>query len=364
MAYGLISLFCARAFFNRRKTISDYTPPVTIIKPVKGMDTESYENFSSFCHQDYPQFQIIFAAASPADPVIPVIEKLRADFPALDIDLVVDGRIYGPNYKVCNLINAWPLARHDLIIVCDSDIRAGKRYLREVSAPFADPSVGLVTSLYRCPGIHGVASALEAMGFTAEMVPNVMVALKLEGLSFALGASMAVRRGALEKIGGFSALVDYLADDYQLGNKVHRAGWRLALSDYFVESVMHRERISTIFSRQLRWARTMRVSRPSGYFASGLTQPFPAAILALILSGWTIAGIAALLLLYAVHCLTALAFSRLYLRDGVFPRWLWLLPLRDLFAFVTWGLAFTGQKVRWRGHLFRLLPGGRIEEVT
>lgn len=364
MAYGLISLFCAHAFFTRRKTLSDYTPPVTIIKPVKGMDAESYENFSSFCRQDYPQFQIIFAAASPADPVIPVIEKLRVDFPALNIDLVVDDRIYGPNYKVCNLINAWPQARHDLIVVCDSDIRVGKRYLREVLSPFADPVVGLVTSLYHSPGIHGVASALEAMGFTAEMVPNVMVALNLEGLSFALGASIAFRREALEQIGGFQALVDYLADDYQLGNKVHRAGWRLSLSDYFVESVMHRESISTIFYRQLRWARTMRVSRPGGYFASGLTQPFPAAILALIISGWTVAGIAALLLLYAVRCLTALAFSRRYLQDGVFPRWLWLLPLRDLLAFVTWGLAFTGQKVRWRGHLFRLLPGGRIEDVT
>jgi ceramide glucosyltransferase len=174
---------------------------------------------------------------------------------------------------------------------------------------------------------------------------------------------MAVRREALEKIGGFAALVDYLADDYQLGNKVHRAGWRLTLSDYFVESVMHRERISSILSRQLRWARTMRVSRPGGFFASGLTQPFPAALLVLIVSGWTFAGIAALLLLFAVRCLTALVFSRCYLRDGVFPRWFWLLPLRDLFAFITWTLAFTGQKVRWRGHLFRLLPGGKIVEL-
>jgi ceramide glucosyltransferase len=327
------------------------------------MDAESYENFASFCRQDYARFQIIFAAASPSDPAIPVIEKLRVDFPALDIDLVMDGRIYGPNYKVNNLINAFPLAKHEIIIVCDSDIRVGERYLREVCALFADPRVGLVTSLYRSSEIHGAATAVEAMGFTAEMVPNVMVALKLEGLSFALGASMAVRREALEKIGGFPALVDFLADDYQLGNKVQRAGWRLELSDDFVESVMHQERISTVLSRQLRWARTMRVSRPGGYFASGFTQPFPAALLALIVSGFTAAGVIAAFLLYAVRCLTALVFSQRYLRDGVFPRWLWLLPLRDLLAFAIWVLAFTGQKVRWRGHLFRLLPGGRIVEV-
>jgi len=364
LAYSLISLWCALTFFNRGKTASGHTPPVTIIKPVKGMDAESYENFASFCCQEYPQFQIIFAAASPDDPVIPVINKLAADFPAMDIDLVVDGRIYGPNYKVCNLINAFPRVKYDIIMVCDSDIRVENRYLREVCAPFADPAVGLVTSLYRSSSIHGAASALEAMGFTAEMVPNVMVALKLEGLSFALGASMAVRRNALEKIGGFPALVDYLADDYQLGNKIHRSGWRLALSDYFVESVMHREDLAMVLSRQLRWARTMRVSRPGGYFASGLTQPFPAALLALTVSGFTSAGVVAAIILYTVRCLTVLVFSRSYLKDGVFPRWLWLLPLRDMLAFATWVLAFAGQRVRWRGHFFRLLPGGKIVELT
>lgn len=363
LAYGLLSLFCARAFFTRKKPEGDFTPPVTILKPVKGMDAESFENFASFCRQDYPRYQIVFAAAAADDPVIPVIERLKAAFPEQEIELVVDDRIYGPNYKVCNLINAWPEARYDVIIVCDSDIRVAKDYLREVCAPFADPGVGLVTSLYRSPGVRGAATAVEAMGFTSEMVPNVMVALRLEGLSFALGASMAVRRGALEKIGGFPALVDYLADDYQLGNKVYRAGYRIELSDCFVESVMHREDLATVLSRQLRWARTMRVSRPGGYFASGITQPFPFACLALVLSGFSATGAAAAVLLYAVRSLIALIYSRSFVKDGIFPRWLWLLPFRDALAFATWGLAFLGNRVRWRGHLFRLLPGGRIAEI-
>ena len=363
LAYGIISLCCASAFFNRKKNAADHTPPVTILKPVKGMDAESYENFASFCRQDYPCYQIVFACAAPDDPAVPVIERLRLDFPDAEIELVVDGRIHGPNYKVCNLINAYPKAKHDVIIVCDSDIRVGEGYLSEVCASFADPAVGLVTSLYRTTTVHGAATAVEAMGFTTEMVPNVMVALRLEGLSFALGASMAVRREALEKIGGFPSLVDYLADDYQLGNKVFRAGYRLELSDCFVESVMHREGLGAVLSRQLRWARTMRVSRPGGYFASGITQPFPAALLALAVSGFATAGVAAGLLLYAVRSLVALAFSRRYLRDGIFPRWLWLLPLRDLFAFVVWMLAFLGNSVRWRGHLYRLHNGGRIAEI-
>lgn len=362
LAYALISLWCGRAYFSRRKLQSGFCPPVTIIKPVKGMDAESFENFASFCHQDYPCFQIVFAVASASDPVVPVIEKLMVRFNAMDIELVVDDRLYGPNYKVCNLINAYPRAKHDIIIVCDSDIRVDERYLQEVCAPFADPAVGLVTSLYRTSGVSGMASAIEAMGFTAEMVPNVVVALRLEGLSFALGASMAVRRAALEKIGGFPALVDYLADDYQLGNKVHHAGYRLVLSDHYVESIMHRETLKNILTRQLRWARTMRVSRPGGYFASGITQPFPAAILALAVSGFTLRGLMAAMGLYAVRCATTLIFSRSFVGDLILPRWLWLLPVRDFLAFCTWGCSFLGNRVHWRGHHFRLLPGGRITE--
>jgi len=363
LAYALIALFCGRSFFGRKKPVAGFLPSVTILKPVKGMDAESFVNFASFCRQNHPCYQLVFAVASAADPAIPVIERLKAEFPDADIELVVDGRTYGPNYKVCNLINAFPTAKHDIIIVCDSDIRVGEGYLREVCAPFADPAVGLVTSLYRTSKVFGIATAMEAMGFTSEMVPNVMVALKLEGLSFALGASMAVRREALERIGGFPALVDYLADDYQLGNKVFRAGYRIELSDCFVESVMHRENLGTVLSRQLRWARTMRASRPGGYFASGITQPFPAACLALLVSGCSAVGGVAIIFLYAVRALTALTYSRAFVQDRIFPRWLWLLPLRDFFSFAMWGLAFLGNRVRWRGHRFRLLPGGRIVEM-
>ncbi len=364
LVYGVIALWCGRAYFRRERAERMYAPPVTILKPVKGMDSESFENFASFCRQVYPDFQIVFACAAADDPAIQVIERLRREFPAVDMELVVDGRIYGPNYKVCNLMNAWPRAKHDLIIVCDSDIRVGPDYLREVCAPFADPQVGLVTSLYRTSGVKGAGCAVEAMGFTVEMIPNVMVAQRLEGLSFALGASMAVRRAALEEIGGFAALVDYLADDYQLGNKIHRVGWRLELSDCFVESIMHRESLPTVLSRQLRWSRTMRVSRPGGYLAAGITQPFPFALLALVVAGSSPAGVAAALLLYLVRAVSALVFSRRYVRDNVFPRWLWLLPFRDLCAFITWGLSFLGDRVRWRGHLYRLLPGGKMAEIT
>jgi ceramide glucosyltransferase len=363
LCYGFLSLLCARRFFSRRTEEGGGHPPVTILKPVKGVDAESFENFSSFCEQDYPLYQMVFAVASPDDPVIPVIRRLMETYPAVDIEFVVDGRIYGPNYKVCNLINAFPKAKYDIVVVCDSDIRVGPRYLREVAAPFVDPTVGLVTSLYRSPGVCTVPTALEAMGFTTEMIPNVMVALHLEGLTFALGASMAVRREALQKIGGFSALVEYLADDYQLGNMVHRAGYRLELSGYYVESVMKSENLRGILSRQLRWARTMRASRPGGYLASGITQPVPAAVLALLTSGFSVSGWTAFTFLGLSRLCCGLVFSRFYVRDTLLPRYLWLLPIRDILAFCTWALSFLGNRVVWRSHVFRVLPGGTIREL-
>ncbi|HBG05986.1 MAG: ceramide glucosyltransferase [Geobacteraceae bacterium GWC2_58_44] len=364
LAYAGITLYCARSFFAKAPPTPDFTPPVSILKPVKGVDGDSFENFASFCRQDYPQFQIVFAAASAADPVIAVIEEVMAAYPGVDITLVVDGSIHGANYKVCNLMHAHARAKYPLLIVCDSDIRVAESYLREVCAPFADPEVGLVTSLYRSSGVHGVGCAIEALGFCCEMVPNVMTALKLEGLSFALGASMALRQSALERIGGFPVLVDYLADDYQLGNMIHRAGYRLELSPFFVESVMRGgETVSEVLLRQLRWGRTMRVSRPGGYFASGITLPFPGALLALAVSGFSREGMAAAALLYLVRGAVAVSYSRAYVKDRLLPRWLWLLPLRDALSFGVWALSLLGNRVLWRGHLYRLSKGGKIEEI-
>jgi ceramide glucosyltransferase len=363
LLYTCIALACTRAYFGRPARPTGHVPPLTILKPVKGLDADAYENFASFCRQDYPDYQIVFAVASAADPVLPVIRRLMADFPERQIDLVVDSRLHGPNHKVGNLINAYPRARHDLLVVCDSDIRVGERFLREVAAPFADPQVGLVSSLYHSPRVRGVAGALEAMGLTVELIPNVLVARRLEGLSFALGAAMTVRRAALEAIGGFPALADYLADDYQLGNQVCRAGWRLELSSYFVESRVPREGLVAILSRQLRWSRAMRASRPLGYFGSGITQPFPLALLALVLTGGAAAGWRAVALLYLVRGLVALVLSRHYLADRLFPRWLWLLPLRDVVAFTTWALAFLGNRIQWRGVCYRLVAEGKMVEL-
>ena len=361
--YLLLTLYCATRFFRRPIPAGLNRPPITILKPVKGCDHETFENFSSFCCQEYPEFEIVFAVSAADDPAIPIIRRIIETYPQVPIDLVVDPAIWGENRKVCNLLNGFKSARHDIIVISDSDIRVGPDYLKNISGFFADPEVGLVTSLYRSSRVHGAVTALEALGFTAEMIPNVLVAEKLEGLSFALGASMAVRRRALESIGGLRTLADYLADDYQLGYQIHKAGWRIKLSGDFVESVLGKENFSSILSRQIRWCRTMRVSRPGGYLASGIVHPVMGLAIFLALAGFSGLSLISAAVYYLLRAQIVTVFSKLFARDNLCPKYLWLLPVRDLISFVTWGLAFAGNRVSWRGDLFELEPGGKIRRL-
>lgn len=368
-AYSLITLWCGWSFFKGQAAGGHGKEPekgvqgITILKPVKGMDEGSYENFASFCCQHYRgDIQLLFAVASSDDPAIEVITRLESDFPEMDIGLNIDSTVHGPNLKVSNLINAFPKTKHDIIIICDSDIRVKPDFLSSVSRHFTAPDVGLVTSPYCSRKVHGPVTALEALAFTSEMTPNVLTALKLEGLSFALGASMAVRRKALDDIGGLAALVDYLADDYQLGNKVHRAGWRLVLDSQFVESMMRPESFRNLLSRQLRWSRTMRVSRPGGYLASGLTLP-GLAVIAAVISGPNIHSLLALIILYSVKLPISTIYSRIWAKDGMLPAWWWLLPVRDVLASATWVLSFLGNRVVWRGERFEVMKDGRMMKV-
>jgi len=362
--YSLLTLYCAARFFRRPIPVGPSRPPITILKPVKGCDHETFENFSSFCCQEYPDFQIVFAVADAEDLAIPIIRRIIETYPQVPVELVVDPAVCGENRKVCNLLNGFRMVRYDIIVISDSDIRVGPDYLKNLSGFFADPETGLVTSLYRSSRVHGAVTALEALGFTAEMIPNVLAAEKLEGLSFALGASMAVRRKALDSIGGFRTLVDYLADDYQLGYLIHRAGWSIKLSGDFVESVLGEEKFSSILSRQIRWCRTMRVSRPGGYLASGMVHPVTGLAIFLLAADFTVLTLVSASLYYLLRATIVTVFSRLFVRDNLCPKYLWLLLLRDLLSFVTWGLAFAGNRVAWRGDLFKLEPGGKIRRLT
>lgn len=337
-----------------------FTPPVTIFKPVRGADAEAYENFASFCRQDYPNYQIIFGAREVNDPVVAIIRKLIEDFPERDIELVISPNEIGHNLKVSNLQNMYAKAKHDILLIADSDIRVEPDYLRRVVAPLAKPEVGIVTCLYRGVKATTFTGLLENLGISSTFGPEVCSARALEGIAFALGSTIALRRESLEQIGGFPAVADYLADDFMLGYLTAKAGYEVTLSDCVVEHVAGQTTMSAMLKHQLRWGRAMRISRPWGYRGLILTYGVATSLMALL--AWNFSGFA--LWLFAATLLIRLLPSFVVgvwgLKDHALARYFWLAPLRDLITFGVWIVSFVGDEVEWRGMKFRVLPGGKL----
>ena len=257
--YQLVQIVAARRFLRRARYPRDgYTPPVTVLKPLKGPGLELAANLETFCRQDYPAYQIVFGVEDAADPAVAIVRGLMRRFPDRDITLSV-GNEEGANRKVASLVHMMRHARHDVLVLSDADIRVRPDYLRTLAAPLVDPSVGLTTCLYRGRAMIGVASLIESLFINTDFLPMVMMAQWVQRFRYAYGASTAFRREALAGIGGFDALRDYLADDYVLGNRIADAGWRLLLLPYVVETVLDSRTMRDVWRHQLRWARTYRV---------------------------------------------------------------------------------------------------------
>src|SRR5271163_2233632 len=258
-------------------------PPVSILKPLKGVDPEIWESFCSHCEQQYPQFELIFGVSDPGDPAVEVVRKLQAKYPAVPIELVVCERALGANIKVSNLAQMLPAARHELLLVNDSDIRVPPDYLRKVMPPLTDSAVGLVTCLYRGVAAPTLGSHIESLGISTDFVPGVLSARFLEkGLHFGLGSTLAFRSRDLEAIGGFEALLDYLADDYELGRRIAATGKRIELSTATVSTFLPAYKLRDFFRHQLRWSRTIRDARRWGYAGMLFTFGLPWAWLTLL----------------------------------------------------------------------------------
>ncbi len=329
------------------------------MKPICGLDIDTYENFASFCHQDYPEYQIIFGVRDERDPSVEVVKKILADFPEIDIRLVVSDRTIGTNLKVSNLANAEAEAKYSLLLLADSDVRVGPDYLRRVIQPMRDPSVGVVTCLYR-PLVRGWVAILEAVGISTDYLAGVLVARSLEGMNFALGPTIAIRKSALQAIGGFLAIADYLADDYQLGYLPAQAGYKVVLSDYVIDHAIATESLVDLIHRQTRWNCCTRVSRPWGYLGLIFTHGTAISLLFLIatfgsLFGWAIAG-----LTWSTRLIMAWVVGVKSLKDPVTRKFLWLVPLRDLISFALWCYSLVGNTFEWRGRKLRLTRGGKL----
>ena len=367
--YYFLCLWSARAFLREQHARASTRPtqplpPVSILKPLKGTDPDIYESFRSHCLQDYPaEYEIIFGVSDPDDPAVANVRQLQQEFPRHAIRLVVSPKILGANVKVSNLEQMLQTARHEHLLVNDSDICVERDYLRRVIAPLADDRaddghVGMVTCLYRGIAANTLGSQLEALGISTDFCAGVLVARQLEGgLRFGLGSTLAFRRTNLILAGGFDSIVDYLADDYELGKRIAGLGLRVHLSEVVVETHLPAYDLQGFLSHQLRWARGVRDSRAGGYIGLVSTYGLLWALLAVIAAhaapwSWAVLGVT-LLLRLAV----ALAIGKSVLHYSQLPKLLWLLPLRDLVAVIVWIASFAGHTVTWRGDRFTLKNG-------
>ena len=361
--YYLLCLWSAAAFFRGRDPGEGARPtrglpPISILKPLKGTDPEMYESFRSHCMQDYPEYEIIFGVSDPNDPAIESVKKLQREFPDHRIRLLVCPKILGANVKVGNLAQMLEEARYEHLIVNDSDIRVESDYLRRVTAPLADPHVGMVTCLYRGVAAATLGSRLEGLGISTDFCPSVLAAWQLEGgIRFGLGSTLAFRRAELEKIGGFTSFVDYLADDYELGKRIAGLGLSVKLSDVVVETYLPPYRLPEFFAHQLRWARGVRDARAGGYMGLIFTFGILWSAVALAASRAALWACCALTITLLLRLAVALSVGRGVLRDHQIFKNAWLIPLRDLIAAAVWAVSLGGHTVTWRGERFWLKAG-------
>lgn len=364
LAYYLTCLIAARRFFSQPvPSKHSHLPPATIMIPLCGADFEAYANYASFCLQEYPDYQIVFGITSPEDSSAAVIRKLIADFPSKDIILVIGPESIGANPKVNNLYNMLAKAKHEIIVLVDSDIRVEPHYLATIVSELIQEGVGLVTCLYRPGRSSGLPSKLEAVGISTEFTPSVLVAWLIEGISFAFGATIATTKEKLESIGGLARIADYLADDYKMGQLIAQSGHKVKLSSYIVQIMLPPMSFLHMMKHQVRWARGIRACRPWGYLGSLITHGTVLAFLNVLVSGGSV--ISVFLFAATLTCRFAVAWyvgikgtGDIALRQNFY-----LIPLRDVLGFIIWSLGQTGKRVIWRGKVFCLIEDGKMISI-
>ena len=380
MGYFLASLIAARVFLHqRRKPLAQFSPDVSILKSLKGLDPGMLDAFRSHCRQNYAgEFELLFGVGSLEDPAVVAVDRLQNEFPERAIRLVECSEQLGTNGKVSTLVQLATHARYDFLLINDSDIAVGPHYLERVMACFAPatkneidaaPPVGMVTALYRGQAHgsilrDGLPSRLEALGIATDFQAGVLLSKWIErGLHYGLGSTLAMRRDALEKAGGLLPLVDHLADDYELGARIAQAGYRVELSGEVVETGVPAYGWRGFFDHQLRWLRTVRDARPAGYAGLIFTHGIGWALLNVLASGLSLLSLWLLALSFFLRLAQAMTVGAEVLGDhDVLPN-LWLLPLRDVIAMALWVAAFAGDTIVWRGERF-VLRNGRLQRIN
>ena len=366
--YYLLSLYCVIGYFRGIRKASEakvsFMPPASILKPVRGLDHEAYENFASFCRLDYPEYEILFAVSDSDDKVCAIIEKLNADFPSCSIRIVTKIPRVGTNDKVNKLCQLVQKAKYDFIVMSDSDVRVEPDYLKEVIAPFANPEVGAVTAFYKSLSAGNLMSNLDALGMYMDSVPAALVAKNIEGkMRFAFGWTMATSKKCLAQIGGWEGMANYHSDDFELGKRIAERGYRVELMKKPVSMVFPKERLSQHFHRELRWSIGLRSVRPLGYWGLAFTHGLPWALMAAA-AALSIGSLSIGVSYLAVYLILRIALTwttgRWGIGDRQLARILWLVPVRDAISFIIWITGFFSDKICWRGMNYHVRHGELI----
>lgn len=364
-AYYILSTLALIAHFAKRKRrkrqVQTQQPRVSILKPVNGLDFGARDNFISYLTQNYSDYEVLFGVLDKDDPSANVISDVIKPFPNASLHIGSD--IDGANNKVRILHNLLRHSDGEIIVITDADTRVTPGFLRRIIAPFENEGVGAVTCMYRGSDAMSIGDALEGLHMTCVFAPGVVCAAYMSGVYFGLGAAIAIRGDVLSDIGGFEAIVDYLADDFQLGKRAAAAGCKVELSDYVVDVVLCSEDIRSVITRELRWAQTTKVSNPPGYLGYAVTHGFAYAVLFLLASGFSAVGWLVLYGVAAVRIITAYIGACKCLGDREFTKRILLLPVRDLLSPLIWIAAYFTDTITWRGRKLRLNRDGQIAPI-
>jgi ceramide glucosyltransferase len=354
LVYSGLTVIAALRYLAVRPPELQSPESISILKPLAGLDAGLESNLRTFFEQDYPSFEILFAVREADDPAIPVVEKLQRDYPHVSSRLLITGEPPYPNAKVFSLDRMLQASDHDLLVMSDSDIRVTPAMLRTIAAEFQDPKLGIATCPYRAVAGESFWSQIEAIGMNTDFLAGILVARMLEGMHFAVGPTIAARRRALESIGGFDRLKDYLAEDFVMGKFAAEAGYGVSLSSYVIEHHIGSADFVRNAAHRLRWTRSTRRSRPAGYLGQLFTMPVP---LALLVTAWNPSWWPVLPVALAMRGIGAWTIAELVLHARI--NWL-LLPLEDIAGFCFWIAGFFGNTIVWRGRRYRLESDGRF----
>jgi len=357
--YYLISIYSSWRFFHRKARIADqtFTPPVSNLKPIRGVDPDAYENFASFCRQDYPDYELVFCVGENDDPVMPVLEKLVKDFPKHRIRVLVGNDKTPANDKVAKLERLVSEAEHEVVVISDSDVRARPDYLRTVVAPLADPKVGAVTCFYVPTEEKSFAEKLQTIGMVSDFYAGILVARQLDGVKFALGPTIATTRARLAGFGGYKAIENQPGDDLLVGRLIAEQGYEVELLHYTILTVADYQSMSALLHKRLRWLVVMRHMRPWGHLGLIFTQGLPWSLVAIAIHPSSTVALSYL----GAYSLLRIAMTWLVgvrgLKDRSVWKKLWLIPLWDAMAFCLWLVSFARSSIRWRGGEYYIRDG-------